>query len=111
MKMLARYRPTRNSSKSYDAKCERFFRSRNGREITPDALTQLMNELGHTAGINLHPHLLRHTFATIFMANESADVLPYKQSVVGQHSRWLSGTVMRRCLKLQRSMMLTPGEK
>ena len=104
MKMLARYRSTRNSSKSYDAKCDRFFRSRSGRALTPDALTQVMIELGHSAGIKLHPHLLRHTFATMFMANDGADVLTL-QAICGWSSLAMAQRYSHATMpKLQRSM-------
>jgi integrase/recombinase XerC len=104
IKLLARYQATRNQSRVFDHKCDRFFRSRHGGPMTPDALTQLMVELGNHAGIKLHPHLLRHTFATMFMANDGADVLTLQAicgwSTLAMAQRYSHSTMP----KLQRSM-------
>ena len=103
-KLLARYRSTRNGSRVLDITCVYFFRNRFGRQMTTASLTQLMQQLGEYAGIKLHPHLLRHTFATMFMANDGADVLTLQVicgwSTLAMAQRYCHATMP----KLQRSM-------
>jgi len=49
---------------------EPLFLTREGRALTPDRLVKLFANLGDRAGVaNLHPHRLRHTFATEFLRN------------------------------------------
>lgn len=49
---------------------EPLFLTREGRALTPDRLVKLFANLGRRAGVaNLHPHRLRHTFATEFLRN------------------------------------------
>jgi site-specific recombinase XerD len=47
--------------------------------MTGPNLTTLMIRLGRRAGVDLHPHRLRHTFATSFMSHDGADVLHLKE--------------------------------
>jgi integrase/recombinase XerC len=84
--------------------CDRFFRSRNGIALRPEALTLMIGRLGDTAGIKTHPHKLRHTFATHYMSNDGADVLTL-QAICG----WSTLAMAQRCshttvAKLQRSI-------
>ncbi|MCH7642920.1 MAG: tyrosine-type recombinase/integrase [Chloroflexi bacterium] len=49
---------------------EAVFVSSFGNRLNPDSLRQLMRRLRVSSGISrLHPHLLRHTFATRFLLN------------------------------------------
>lgn len=49
---------------------EPLFLTREGRALNPDRLVKLFANLGRRAGVaNLHPHRLRHTFATEFLRN------------------------------------------
>lgn len=49
---------------------EPLFLTREGRALSPDRLVKLFANLGDRAGVaNLHPHRLRHTFATEFLRN------------------------------------------
>lgn len=59
---LRRYRPDRHSA------VEALLLCRGGRPLTPDTIKNLFNRLKKATGIKrLHPHLLRHTFATSFI--------------------------------------------
>jgi site-specific recombinase XerD len=103
-KLLARYNATRRQSRVWNPKCNRFFRARHGGAVTPDAPTQLMVELGNHAGIKLHPHLLRHAFATMFMANDGADVLTLR-AICGWRTLAMATRYSHTTMpKLQRSM-------
>jgi len=47
-----------------------FFLNLNGRQMTFDALKSMLQRLGQRSGLpRLHAHLLRHTFATMFLVN------------------------------------------
>jgi integrase/recombinase XerD len=49
---------------------EPLFLTREGRALNPDRLVKLFANLGERAGVvNLHPHRLRHAFATEFLRN------------------------------------------
>jgi len=45
------------------------FTTREGQPLTPDRVTKLIANLGRRAGFHVHPHQLRHTFATMFLRN------------------------------------------
>ncbi len=62
------------------------FVGRDGRSpLTPDALLRLLKRLGERAGVaDVHPHRLRHTFATEFLRN-GGDVLTL-QRLLGHRS-------------------------
>jgi site-specific recombinase XerD len=74
--MLNRWRIARNNSAWYKRRsCESFFLNHDGNAITLNGVTLLLNRLGKRVGVNLHPHRLRHTFATSFMANDGSDII------------------------------------
>ena len=55
---------------SYPGKDERFLRCTDGRPISVNAVKNLFRKLKVSTGIErLHPHLLRHTFATGYIRN------------------------------------------
>ncbi len=63
---LWRYLSQRQETKRTDW----LFLTREDRPLTPDRLVKLFRNLGERAGVdNLHPHRLRHTFATQFLRN------------------------------------------
>jgi integrase len=76
--LLSQYVYRRKDSRAA-GRCDRFFRDRNGTPMTGPNLTTLMIRLGRRAGVDLHPHRLRHTFATSFMSHDGADVLHLKE--------------------------------
>ena len=47
--------------------CERLFQSEEGRALTTSGLLQLCQRIGHKAGVELHPHKCRHTFAISYL--------------------------------------------
>lgn len=48
-----------------------FFLANDGYPLTPDATRSLIKRLAKASGIRrLHPHLLRHTYATMFCLTE-----------------------------------------
>ena len=58
-----------------------FFISIDGYAMTSNALRSLTERVSHAAGVSrLHPHLLRHTYATEFLLN-GGDVFLLKQNL------------------------------
>ena len=56
------------------------FLGADGRRLTVNALGQMLRRAGERCGINrLHPHLLRHTFATNYVLKEVGDPLRLQQ--------------------------------
>jgi site-specific recombinase XerD len=104
-KLLLRYKFARDDTKAGSRNdTDRFFRDRNGGVIVPNNLTLLIRRLGQTAGVRLHPHRLRHTFATAFMSNDGSDILTL-QAICG----WSQLSMAQRYAKpstekMQRSM-------
>ena len=72
--LMAQYVFRRRDSRA-TGHCDRFFRDRNGTPMTGNNLTTLMIRLGEKAGVHLHPHRLRHSWATTFMGHDGADVI------------------------------------
>jgi site-specific recombinase XerD len=71
---LGQYLYHRKDSRA-EGRCDRFFKSRQGQPMQPCNLTLLIIRLGKKAGVHLHPHRLRHTWATYFAAQDGGDVL------------------------------------
>ena len=60
----------RFENKNKDERPGTFFLSRFGTAMSPDALRSLTERLSKSAGVpRLHPHLMRHTYATRFLLN------------------------------------------
>src|ERR1700688_992587 len=102
--LLARYRFARNETRVASRQCDRFFRDRGGGPLTPANVTRVLERLGKVAGVHLHPHRLRHTFATAYMSNDGADVLSL-QSICGWSTIAMATRYTKPSLdKLKRSM-------
>lgn len=79
-KILMRYTFERERTKEYaSGDCPYFFRDRDGRALTPNALTLVMKRLKDRSGVDVRAHRPRHSFCTAFMANHGADVLILKE--------------------------------
>lgn len=57
------------TSRGKHAPTDPVFVTRDGAPLTVDRLTKLFAHLGERAGFHVHPHQLRHTFATMFLRN------------------------------------------
>ena len=75
------FRPEPDEQEPADQKVEEFFLCYDGYPMTSDALRSLIERLSKLAGVpRLHPHLLRHTYATRFLLN-GGDALLLKQNL------------------------------
>lgn len=64
--LLWRYMQTRAEARA----AEPLFVSREGEPLSRQAVLQMLKDLGVAAGVrDVHPHRLRHTFATMFLRN------------------------------------------
>ncbi|WP_346689486.1 tyrosine-type recombinase/integrase [uncultured Cloacibacillus sp.] len=64
---IAEYRPQLDKNKA-----EWLFLSRNGKQLHRETLWVILHKRGEAAGVpakRLHPHVLRHTFATVLIRN------------------------------------------
>ena len=79
-KALLQYRH-RFRSEPIHSGVETFFLSIDGYPITSVGLRSLVERLAKSSGVNrLHPHLMRHTYATMFLLN-GGDVFLLKQNL------------------------------
>lgn len=62
MKAIQRYKVRARTGDS-----DRLCQSEEGRGLTPSGLLQLCQRLGQKAGVDLHPHKCRHTFAISYL--------------------------------------------
>lgn len=60
------------------------FRTRSGQPITYEAIRLLFRRLQDKLGFKLYPHLLRHTFATLYLKNGGN--MKYLQEILGHSS-------------------------
>jgi integrase/recombinase XerC len=68
------------------------FLSRTGEKLSPNAIKCLMVRLARKTGIErLHAHLLRHTFATLFLEDDRADLFTLQMA-----GGWEDLTMVRR---------------
>lgn len=64
-----------------NGECEAFFLTIDGNAMTPRAITSVITRLANSSGVRrLHPHLLRHTYATMFLLH-GGDVFLLKQNL------------------------------
>ena len=79
-KALFQYRQRYRGDPAH-SKVETFFLSIDGYPLTADSLKSLIKRLSKSSGVDrLHPHLLRHTYATMFLLN-GGDVFLLKQNL------------------------------
>ena len=57
------------------------FASRNGQRLSRKAVCSMVNKTGRTVGLKVHPHMLRHSFATAWVSND-ADIF-HLQGILG----------------------------
>ena len=68
-------------AKPAHSQVDTFFLASDGYSLTPDALRSLVKRLAKASGVErLHPHLLRHTYSTMFLLN-GGDVFLLKQNL------------------------------
>jgi site-specific recombinase XerD len=102
--ILLRYTIERAETKVYGKPCEFFFRDRTGNRLTPNALTRIIRRLGTSIGIKAWTHRTRHSFASIYMSHDGADVLCLKE-ICGWSSLAMALVYVKPSAeKLQRSM-------
>jgi site-specific recombinase XerD len=103
LKLMAQYLFHRRGSRA-EGRCDRFFKGRNGAALVPSNLTLLLGRLGKKTGVHLHPHRLRHTYCTMFMSNDGADVLTL-QAIAGWSTLAMANRYVKPTQeKMQRSM-------
>ena len=69
LKALLHYRMTERPDTAH-AGVEAFFLAGDGYDLTTDAIRSIFKRLSKFSGVKrLHPHLLRHTYATMFLLN------------------------------------------
>ena len=79
-KALSQYRQRYRGDPAH-SKVETFFLSIDGYPLTADSLKSLIKRMSKSSGVDrLHPHLLRHTYATMFLLN-GGDVFLLKQNL------------------------------
>lgn len=102
---LGHYLYHRRDSKA-EGRCDRFFKDRNGTPMEPSNLTLLLIRLGRKTGVHLHPHRLRHTWATYFAAQDGSDVLTL-QALAG----WSTLAMANRYVKPSMEKMKRSAER
>ena len=71
-----------------------FFLNANSQMVTVRSLEELVAKAGNLAGIiKLHPHRLRHTFATRFLTNGLGDTLQLQQFLGHPALKWCDATL------------------
>lgn len=92
---LARWLEQRPATKT-----NRVFLGRSGKPLREDGIRYLCEQLGIVAGVKLTPHMLRHTFATIWLSENNNDLVGLAQ-LLGHDS---IDTTARYCQRQQEEL-------
>ena len=63
---------------------ERLFADKNGYYMSPDSIGNLVHRVGKDNGINIHVHMLRHTFASLLLKDQPDNIHTIDQVKIAQ---------------------------
>jgi len=80
------------------------FMSRNGRRANRKTVCIMVNKVGGSIGIKVHPHMLRHSFATAWVSND-ADIF-HLQGILGHTDISMTRRYFHACYESRRNAYL-----